>query len=277
MFRNRSNNERLVIAFVLLIVVSTIINTAPQLFVLLAIMAFIYFYQQRNEENNNDYTTDDTWDRERQEPRPRPIRRERPSNVEQIHQHALRAVRAAGHDPNTIKVLPVDMGMIAFQGEDAPSIHRNTSVPDDSDYIQPFAELRVPVDATGKVRFEIYDGSRRQIFVHEDYHELKRGRNLVSPTARLPIHDELATDGNWELRISADNVVLSRHIFQWVDADIAPGSEDDGGGLRDHIREDGEISNELRAMMAESRLGEMSLDELLAFQDEDDQQQQSGN
>jgi len=276
MFQNRSNSERLFIAFVLLIVVSTIVNTAPQLFVLLAIMAAFYFYQHRDDTSDRDgYNDADDWDVERQEPRPRPVRRERPSNVEQIHQHALRAVRAAGLNPDEIKVLPVDMGLIAFQGEDAPSIHRNTTVPDESDYIQPFAELRVPVNATGKIRFEVYDRGRRQVFVHEDYHELKRGRNLVSPSGRLPIHDELDTDGNWELRISADNVVLSRHVFQWAASDEIIETEDEDGGLRDHIREDGEISNELRAMMADSRLDSMSLDELLAFQDEDEQQ--SGN
>jgi len=268
MFNNLTKRERTALALVLLVVVSAAINTAPQLFVLLAIMGGVYYLRSRQDEDTD--TGVEEWEIEREDPRPRPIRRERPTMTEQIHQHALRAVRNAGLNPSEVQVLPLDMGLIAFQGENAPSIHRNTDVPDNSDYIQPFVELRVPVNATGKVRFEVFMGTGPAVFVHEDYHELKRGRNLVSPSARLPIHDELDTDRRWELRISADNVVIARHTFNWAAADE---TEDDGAELRDHIRADGEISNELRAMMSESRLGEMSLDELLAFQDEDESEQ----
>jgi hypothetical protein len=46
--------------------------------------------------------------------------------------------------------------------------------------------------------------------------------------------------------------------------------------IRRHVREDGELSNEVRAMMAENRLQRMSLDELLSDQDipEDEERRQ---
>jgi hypothetical protein len=65
----------------------------------------------------------------------------------------------------------------------------------------------------------------------------------------------------WQLKVSADNVLLANHVFEWNMLDHAP--------IREHIQEDGEISAELRAAMAENRLQKMSLDELLADQDEE--------
>jgi len=41
--------------------------------------------------------------------------------------------------------------------------------------------------------------------------------------------------------------------------------------MRRHINADGELSNEIRVMMAENRLGKLSLDDLLAEQEDEDQ------
>jgi hypothetical protein len=118
------------------------------------------------------------------------------------------------------------------------------------------------------VRFEVVDMTGEPLFVHEDNHQLVRGRNLVTPSARLPVHDAHDLDGMWELRVSADNVLLAVHRFEWIDGTDT--------GIRQHLGEDGEISTELRAVMAESRLEKMSLDELLSYQEEEDAAQQHG-
>lgn len=277
MFEGMSNNEKVAIAVVGIILLGAVVDSAPWLLLLFLIAGFVYF--SRTNESDQSYIRQqpESWEIERENPQPRPVRRERPSTAEQIHQHALRAVRRAGLDPNAVPVLTTDLGLITFHNDADPALHRASSVPDDADYIQPFVELRVPVTAMGKVRFEIYDGGPQPVFVHEEMHQLKRGRNLISPASRLPVHDELSTTRNWELRIIADNVVVARHVFRWDDTageDTPAGGENDNA-LNDHIGEDGEISHELRAIMAESRLGRMSLDELLSDQDPDDAQQQA--
>lgn len=185
---------------------------------------------------------------------------------ESVFPHALAAVREAGLNPERLAVLPVDIGLIAFYGNDEPELHHTRSIPDDSDYIQPFVQLRVPHTAIGQIRFEVLDHYGQPVFVHEDRYQLERGRNLVMPSARIPLHDEQNTSGVWELCIYADNRLIARHIFGW-DSAQAPNFER-------HIGEDGELNSELRAILAQSRLADLSLDELLAHQDQDDFQQE---
>lgn len=181
-----------------------------------------------------------------------------------VQSHAIQAVRAAGQDPAMLPVLPVDIGVLAYRGDDDPVIHRDWAVMDDVDYVQPFVQLRLPRTATGRVRFELIDSDGERQFIHEQDYQLERGRNLVVPAVRLPIHDNYAMEGKWHLRVSADDVLLAVHDFEWDDSSqVTP-------ALRHHILEDGEISNELRAALAENKLERMSLDDLLAEQDDND-------
>lgn len=198
-------------------------------------------------------------------------RPQRPANTEQVHDHALDAVRAAGRDADNLPVLPVDIGVLAFKAEQTPVIHREWAVMDDIDYVQPFVQLRLPRVATGRIRFELLNGNNERLFVHEDDYQLERGRNLVVPAARLPIHDEQQMDGLWQLRIQADGMLLANHVFEWESTESARDE------IREHIAEDGEISSELRAALAENHLQKMSLDELLSYQEEDDQEARSAS
>jgi len=188
-----------------------------------------------------------------------------PRQSDQVYTHALDAVRSAGLDPSQIQVLPVDIGVMAFKGDQEPTIYRIQPVLDDVDYIQPFVQLRLPTKAVGRIRFEITDSDGQVLFIHEDMHQLRRGRNLITPSARLPIHDAQAMFDNWELRVSADGVPLAVHHFGW--------QESASKAIRRHLTEDGELSNEVRTMMAENRLHRLSLDELLSDQDEGEERQ----
>ena len=179
-----------------------------------------------------------------------------------IYQHALTAVEAAGHDPETVRVLATDIGVMAFKGDQEPVIYRTRDVLDDVDYIQPYVQLRLPTKAVGRIRFEIVDAEGQTLFSREEHHQLERGRNLITPAARIPVHDAQALDGEWELRVSADDMLLAVHHFNW--------EESASRVVRRHLSEDGEISNELRAAMAENRLQELSLDELLDFPDDEE-------
>ncbi|MFZ4816943.1 MAG: hypothetical protein ACOYL5_20575 [Phototrophicaceae bacterium] len=181
-------------------------------------------------------------------------------NPNHIYAHALDAVRAAGVDPTNATVLPVDIGVFAMRGNHKPRIYRTNRIPDDVDYIQPFVMLRLPMRAKGKITFEVVDDVGRLLFVREEEHDLQRGRNLVVPAARLPIHDahDPADDSppNWHVRVLADGVLLALHNIAWYD------SED--SILNAPLADDGEISNELRAALEETELTPMSLDELLS-------------
>ena len=188
----------------------------------------------------------------------------RQTQADPVYRHALEAVQRAGHDPDDVQVLTVDIGVMAFKDNGEPTVFRTWSLPDDVDYVQPFVQLRLPSKATGNIKFEMMDATGNVVFVREGSHNLERGRNFVSPAARLPVHDETMTDGQWSMRVSADGVTLAEHLFEF--------SEATDRAIRRHIGEDGEINTELRAVMAESRLPKMSLDELLQFDDEDEQQ-----
>ena len=191
-----------------------------------------------------------------------------PTTGERVYRHALEAVTRAGLDPDEVQVLAVDIGMMAFSEDKEPVVFRTWTLPDDVDYVQPFVEVRLPTNANGLVKFEITDSAGDVVFVHEDNFNLTRGRNFLTPAARLPIHDQREMDGRWHLRVTADDVLLAVHRFEFTEAT--------GAAIRRHIGEDGEINTELRAVMAESRLPKMSLDDLLAYQ-EDEEAQQSTN
>lgn len=183
----------------------------------------------------------------------------RQSGSEKVYAHALRAAAQAGHNPDQMRVVPVDMGFMVFRANHEPDLYRTQPLPDDADYIQPFVQLRLPTRASGRVKFEIVDSDGRTIFIHEDIHELARGRNLITPRARLPIHDAHPMTHDWQLRVIADGLPLATLDFNWQESGTRY--------IRRNVSEDGEISNELRAALAENRLEEkMSLDELLSPQ-----------
>ncbi len=184
--------------------------------------------------------------------------------ADQVYAHALDAVRRAGLDPAETHVLPIDIGVMAFSADHEPVIYRTRPVLDDVDYIQPFVQLRLPTRARGRIRFELVDSDGQILFVHEEDHEFQRGRNLITPAARLPIHDAHAMHGDWQLRVTADNVMIAEHNFAW--------QESASKTIRRHLTEDGELSGEVRAMMAENRLQRMSLDDLLEEQDQQQEQ-----
>lgn len=178
----------------------------------------------------------------------------------QIYTHARDAVLRAGLDPATVPVLPVDLGLMVFTRDELPAVYRSRPVPDDVDYVQPFVQLRLATQATGKVRFEMIDADGQSVFIHEDMYQLNEGMNLVSPSARLPIHDAHAMHREWSMRISADGVLLAEHHFEWTESTEKV--------IRRHVQVDGELSNEMRQMLEDNRLEKMSLDELLGDQEE---------
>jgi hypothetical protein len=183
----------------------------------------------------------------------------------QIYAHALDAVQAAGIDPSETPVLPVDVGVMGFKDEQPPALFRTQPVFDDVDAIQPFVQLRLATRATGKIRFEVLDADGQVVFVHEDFHNLKAGLNLISPSARLRLHPGHAMHRRWQIRISADGILIAQHGFDWA--------ENPDKIIRRHVQVDGELSPEIRKMLEDSPAERVSLDDLLAEQPADEKQQ----
>jgi len=269
----RNNRNTILLAFILLMLAGVALLEASALVVLI-LLGLLFLVRQFDNNSNatssredydygSDYeygSEDYEYGSEFEDIAPRQ------AQSDPVYRHALESVQRAGHDPDQVQVLTVDIGVMAFKDNDEPTVFRTWSLPDDVDYIQPFVQLRLPGKASGRIKFEVLDAVGNVVFVREDLHTLERGRNFVSPAARIPIHDETITKGQWGMRVSADGVLLAEHHFEF--------SEAANQTIRRHIGEDGEINTELRAVMAESRLPKMSLDELLEFSDDEEQQQQ---
>lgn len=270
----RNNRNTILLAFILLMLAGVALLEASALVVLILLgLLFLVRQFDNNQPSSSssessdyeyggsdyEYGSDDEYSSGYEDIAPRQ------AQSDPVYRHALEAVQRAGHDPDQVQVLTVDVGVMAFKDNSEPTVFRTWSLPDDVDYIQPFVQLRLPSKATGRIKFEVLDAVGNVVFAREDVHNLERGRNFVSPAARLPIHDETITKGQWGMRVSADGVLLAEHHFEF--------SEAANQAIRRHIGEDGEINTELRAVMAESRLPKMSLDQLLEYSDDEEQQQ----
>jgi hypothetical protein len=269
--RNDSDNNRPLIFIILFLIALAVFSNLSGWLVMFFIAAALFWalrnvdfnnfgnsdFFQRNSRNNQDLN--DYYEDEYEEDVEEPI-----INREPIYRHALTAVQNAGLDPDAVQVLAVDLGVMSYKPGEQPSVFRTWTVPDDADALQPFVQLRLPSDANGVVRFEILDSSGKVVFMHEADQALKKGRNFISPPARMPMNN-LNMDGRWQLRISADGVLLAVHSFEFTEATTA--------NIRRHIAEDGEIATDSRLLMDETPMPKMSLDDLLSYQDKDSKQQ----
>lgn len=268
-----NNRNTWFLAFILLALgaVALLGNSFPVILVLLGLLFLVRQFDTDDagsaaREESYDYN----YDYERQEEQEDEfddyeIFHQQPASAEQrVYRHALESVSRAGQDPDEVQVLAVDIGLLTTKEDTEPKVFRTWSLPDDIDYIRPFVQLRVPVEANGDIRFEITDAVGDTVYIHEDTYKLTRGRNFLTPNTRMPLHDQMELDGKWSLRVSADDVIIAEHRFEYAEAT--------GANIRRHIGEDGEINTEMRAVMNENRLPKMSLDDLLAYQGEDEEE-----
>ena len=268
------NRNTWFLAFILLALgaVALLGNSFPVILVLLGLLFLVrQFDNDSSSSNVSSQAYDYSYDYEQQpeveeEYDDYEIFHQQPASAEQrVYRHALESVSRAGLDPDEVQVLAVDIGLLTTKEEGEPQIYRTWSLPDDIDYIQPFVQLRVPIEANGDIRFEIIDAVGDAVYIHEDSFKLTRGRNFLTPNTRMPLHDQMELDGKWSLRVIADGVTIADHRFEY--------SEAAGANIRRHIGEDGEINTEMRAVMAENRVPKMSLDDLLAYQGEEDEEE----
>ena len=272
-----NNRNTWFLAFILLALgaVALLGNSFPVILVLLGLLFLVrQFDSDSSSRSSNvsrqeaEYSYEYEADEEEDDYDDYEIFHQQPASAEQrVYRHALESVERAGLDPDVVQVLAVDIGLLTTKEDGEPHIYRTWSLPDDIDYIQPFVQLRVPMEANGNIRFEIIDAVGDAVYIHEDSFKLTRGRNFLTPNTRMPLHDQMELDGKWRLRIIADGVTIAEHRFEYAEAA--------GSNIRRHIGEDGEINTEMRAVMTENRMPKMSLDDLLAYQgDEEEERRQ---
>ncbi len=266
------NRNTWFLAFILLALgtVALLGNSFPVILVLLGLLFLVrQFDSDSSRSNISSQSYDVAYDYEAQREDDYDdfeIFSQQPASAEQrVYRHALESVTRAGLDPDHVQVLAVDIGLLTTKDGDEPQIYRTWSLPDDIDYIQPFVQLRVPMEANGNIRFEIIDAVGDAVYIHEDTFKLTRGRNFLTPNTRMPLHDQMELDGKWGLRIIADGVTIADHRFEYAEAT--------GASIRRHIGEDGEINTEMRAVMTENRQPKMSLDDLLAYQGDEGEEE----
>ncbi len=264
------NRNTWFLAFILLALgtVALLGNSFPVILVLLGLLFLVRQFDSDNARSSQGgQTYEATYDYDVQQEDDYDdfeIFNQQPASAEQrVYRHALESITRAGLDPDEVQVLTVDIGLLTTKDGSEPQIYRTWSLPDDIDYIQPFVQLRVPMEANGNIRFEIIDAVGDAVYIHEDTFKLTRGRNFLTPNTRMPLHDQMELDGKWGLRIIADGVAIADHRFEYAEAA--------GASIRRHIGEDGEINTEMRAVMTENRLPKMSLDDLLAYQGDEDE------
>ncbi len=169
-------------------------------------------------------------------------------------------MQRAGYTRGEGYVDVTDLGLLAYRSAGAPKLVRSGDLLTDTEHLRPFAELWLPYPARGPLRFELVDAAGRLRYADEARYDLEQGRNTLLPGTWLPLRGKTIEPGTWTLRLLAGETLLALHPFGWQDLG--------GSELQPLIEADGEISPELiEAMRAEAR-DSVSLDELLAGQEE---------
>ena len=131
-----------------------------------------------------------------------------------------RARRRGTYIDDSMKL--VDIGLIATQsGRDGTVMRRARSVSRDDDGARPFITLNVAPDAADHlalVRFEIYDHSGKEQYIHEMKTYLHDGEMNILATHHLPLmgNDTIPNEGDWgdwDLRVFIDGRLLAMHSF----------------------------------------------------------------
>ena len=113
----------------------------------------------------------------------------------------------------------LDVGIIATQsGPDGLVMRRARNISKDDDGARPFVVLVVPcqqADCTAQIRFEITDQSGKQQYVHEMEVFLRDGEMNILTEDHLPLlsNDQIAGQGDWDLRVYLDGQLLGIHTL----------------------------------------------------------------
>lgn len=181
-----------------------------------------------------------------------------PQSPREIAERALAKVgRRSGAGGISLK----DIGILTYDGGNQPKVSRTETIPALATHLRPFIVLDLAIlkGAHGLIQFDLVDATGQIRFTSNERYKLQPGENFITTSNWQPMGDE-DPGGNWHLRVSIGDQPLAVHDFK-----ITP---DSGSQFRTYMRNDGEIDEWLAKAAKVTTTQEMSLDDLLADQEE---------
>lgn len=192
--------------------------------------------------------------------RPRPERRAVPrQTAESIRQRVTQAALSrAAVEPNSLPYTLTDIGVLVQEGS-KPHLVRDLPIPMDTPYLRPFVEITSPHEMQLPVILQIMDAQRKVIYRDGGVYPVN-GKTVILPPTQLSLKDkDIDPRQRWSIWVMVDEVPFAIHPFMW-EADL-----EEKVILRE-VAPDGEISDRLRQIVEDADMSEVSLNELLADQ-----------
>lgn len=173
---------------------------------------------------------------------------------------ALRAMKRAQVDPLTSEFRLTDIGLMAYRDRNTSRLIRNTPIVTDTKYLRPFVEISARSRKYVDVVITLLDSNGRPMFVDRGKYVVQaRPTNIIADTW-LPLKNVVHSGGSWSILVEVNNTPLAIHRFGWI-------------GLSDNeivqrLNNDGELTQELHQAVKTGKFRKMSLDELLADQED---------
>lgn len=187
------------------------------------------------------------------------LRRQRELLMEQISQEvAVRAMQRAGFDPLRHDFIPTDIGLVAYRTPESPKIMRYKPIMTDTRWLRPFVELAALRRLSLQIQIGILDSQGEAVFWEEKKTPLHEKTRFLTNNW-LPLEGYYA-GGRWSVVLYVNEQLAGLHRFEWVSI-----GEND---ILNQLHTDGEINEELQHAVRKGRFRKMTLDELLADQNE---------
>jgi hypothetical protein len=179
------------------------------------------------------------------------------------HDIAQRALQRAGNSFPHAGTQLIDIGILAYDGDNQPKVSRTEAVPAYATQLRPFIMINHArtKNAYITVKFELIDATNQIRFAYSQRAKIVTGKNFLTSRTWLPMGDN-ESGGDWSLRISVSDHLLALHKFK-----ITP---DAGAAFRSYLRSDGEIDAWLAKSAEQSATERMSLDDLIGDQEDID-------
>jgi len=116
-------------------------------------------------------------------------------------------------------LMVMDIGVIASQnGYDGMAMRRTRSASKDDDGLRPFVTINVAPNQAHRnsvIRFEVYNQSGEQEYVHEMRTYLREGEMNIMADHHLPLagNPDIGGYGDWDVRVYVDGNLAALHDF----------------------------------------------------------------
>jgi hypothetical protein len=170
-----------------------------------------------------------------------------------------KAMHRARLDPKRSPVILTDMGLISYRSPESPKIIRFSGVPTDTRWLRPFLEVTARQKMDVQVQIAILNREGETLFTEHQRIQLRGSQRIVAQHW-LPLENLYTSSGRWSVPIYVNGTLFAIHQFEWVRVG--------GDDILDQLRTDGEINEYLQQAVRRGKFRKMSLDELLADQED---------